>query len=105
MQLALLKCSDKAKEVRRLGLVLLATLALPAVPEEVTPFIARPHIDLHRPGAAPRAAPLAPHPCSAAGLYPPLIPAAHTATMLPPYQPGAGAAAAGGDAAGRVRRA
>ena len=36
MQLALLKCSDKAKEVRRLGLVLLATLALPAVPEQVT---------------------------------------------------------------------
>lgn len=34
LQLALLKCSDKAKEVRRLGLVLLATLALPTSPEE-----------------------------------------------------------------------
>ena len=38
MQLALLKCSDKAKEVRRLGLVLLATLALPALPEQVHTF-------------------------------------------------------------------
>ena len=79
MQLALLKCSDKAKEVRRLGLVLLATLALPALPEQVHTFhSARPLIDLYRPGAASRAAPLAPHPCSATGLYSPLISAAHT---------------------------
>ena len=42
MQLALLKCSDKAKEVRRLGLVLLATLALPALPEQVHSFHSTP---------------------------------------------------------------
>ena len=42
MQLALLKCSDKAKEVRRLGLVLLATLALPALPEQVHTFHSTP---------------------------------------------------------------
>ena len=42
MQLALLKGSDKAKEVRRLGLVLLATLALPALPEQVHTFHSTP---------------------------------------------------------------
>ena len=79
MQLALLKCSDKAKEVRRLGLVLLATLALPALPEQVHNFHSTPsYRPISQPGAAPCATSLAPHPCSATGLYSPLISAAHT---------------------------
>ena len=79
MQLALLKCSDKAKEVRRLGLVLLATLALPALPEQVHNFHSTPsYRPISQPGATPCAASLAPHPCSATGLYSPLISAAHT---------------------------
>lgn len=87
LQLALLKCSDKAKEVRRLGLVLLATLALPTSPEEVHLLI-MPLSTYYRPGAAPRAATLSATPRACRRPAHPLhLP--HTLTMLPPYRSGA----------------